>query len=335
MPLHHGLRDRAAEPTAGDRLLGGDDAGRLPRGRDHGVDVQRPHRRHRQYAGRNALRGEPFRGGQGPPQHRPVADHCHVAAFANRDRLAEHERVVVGVHLRHAHPADPDEHRPFRSGRPAQRGRGFDRVRRDDDGQPSDRAQPGDVLDRMMRRAEFSVRDAGTHPAEFHVRLRVRDVGLDLFERAPGEEAGCRRDERDPAAVRQPGRDADHVLLGDPDVDQPVRERLPETVQLARSDRVVDHANDPMIRLGKLGQRFHVRVPAVVARLIGNRSGLQDCHCSSSRACWYSAASGTRWCQATLLLMNEIGWPLCVWAITKVGLPGRNGTADSTSSSSP
>ena len=30
---------------------------------------------------------------------------------------------------------------------------------------------------------------------------------------------------------------------------------------------------------------------------------------------------------ATLLLMYEIGWPLWVWAITKVGLPGRNGTA--------
>ena len=44
---------------------------------------------------------------------------------------------------------------------------------------------------------------------------------------------------------------------------------------------------------------------------------------------------GTLWCQATLLVMNEIGWPLWVWAITKVGLPGRNGAADSTSSSSP
>ena len=27
------------------------------------------------------------------------------------------------------------------------------------------------------------------------------------------------------------------------------------------------------------------------------------------------------WCQATLSDMNEIGWPLWVWAITAVGLP--------------
>src|SRR6185369_12390374 len=108
---------------------------------------------------------------------------------------------------------------------------------------------------------------------------------------------------------------------------------LLEGVELAGADGVVDDADDPVVLVGQVGQGLDVGVAAVEAGLVGDAHGRVPP--SSSMACRSSASSGTLWCQATLLLMYEMGCPLWVCAMTKVGLPGRNGTADSTSSSSP
>ena len=79
------------------------------------------------------------------------------------------------------------------------------------------------------------------------MRLAVGDVGLDLLERAAGEERRGGADERDQPAVGQAGADADEVLLGDADVDQPVGELLAEADEVARADGVVADGDDARV----------------------------------------------------------------------------------------
>ena len=57
-----------------------------------------------------------------------------------------------------------------------------------------------------------------------------------------------------PAAVGQSRGHADHVLLGDADIDQPIGEGPLERVELAGADRVVDDADDAMVVVRQLGQ---------------------------------------------------------------------------------
>src|SRR4029453_6590083 len=105
-----------------------------------------------------------------------------VVALANGDRLAGLEGVVVGVDLRNAHPADPDEHGTLGCRGPSHGGSGLDRVGWHDNDDVVDGAEPGDVLDRVVGGAELPVGDTGTHAAEFHVAVRVGDVCLDLLQ---------------------------------------------------------------------------------------------------------------------------------------------------------
>ena len=75
---------------------------------------------------------------------------------------------------------------------------------------------------------QLAVGHARALAAQDDVRVAVGDVGLDLLERAAGQERRGGRDERDQPAVGQAGADADQVLLGDADVDQAVGELLAE-----------------------------------------------------------------------------------------------------------
>ena len=84
-----------------------------------------------------------------------------------------------------------------------------------------------------MRRAQFPIGHAGTLPAQDNARLTVGDVNLDLLERPAGEEGRSGADEGDQAAVGQPGSHADQVLLGNPDIDHPVRELSLEHGEIA------------------------------------------------------------------------------------------------------
>ena len=98
-----------------------------------------------------------------------------------------------------------------------------------------------------MGRAQLTVSHAAAHATELDVGVRVGQVGLDLFERPPGQEGRRAADKGDQAAVGQSGTHADHVLLGDAHVDEPDRVHLAKLVQLARADRVVDNGDDALI----------------------------------------------------------------------------------------
>ena len=153
--------------------------------------------------------------------HGPGRDHSDIRAVAQPGGHTVGKRPVSG-HRRYFEPADAQEDRRGRCGRPTHRSAGLGRVGRHHDAEAGDRPQPGQVLDRVVGGTEFAVRDAGAHAAEHDRGLAVGDVRLDLLERPAGEERRRRANERHVSAERQPGADADHLLLGDAHVDQPI-----------------------------------------------------------------------------------------------------------------
>src|SRR5947209_14518563 len=90
---------------------------------------------------------------------------------------------------------------------------------------------------------------------EFYVGVGVGDVGLDLLERAAREKRRGPADEGQQAAIRQPGADADHVLLGDADIDKPLRPPRFEGDELRGTNGVVADRDDLLIALGQTLER--------------------------------------------------------------------------------
>src|SRR5699024_8589010 len=122
---------------------------------------------------------------------------------------------------------------------------------------------------------------------------------------------------RHQAVGRQACPDADHVLLGDAHVDQPVRERLPEGDQVGGADRVVAHGHHPLVLGGQLDQLLGERGAVVIP----GRGCIGECHTSSLAARATCSAVGTLWCHSTRSSMNETPLPLIVRAMTATGRP--------------
>jgi hypothetical protein len=94
--------------------------------------------------------------------------------------------------------------------------------------------------------------------------LRVRHIGLDLLGGAAAEERSGGADEGDQAGGGEARADADHVLLGDADVDQPVGVGGAEAAEVGRADRVVADGDDPLVRGGQLDEGLREDLPVVV-----------------------------------------------------------------------
>ena len=244
-------------------LLDRDDRSEIRGGAD-GRFVERGDRGHVDDPGAHAAVGETVGGLQRSRDHDPAGDDGDVASFTKRLGFADFEPGVVGARqLWNAKSSDAKEHRPF-----MRRGRlhglsGLPRVRGRNDGEIGQEPQPGHVLDRVMGGPEFSVSDARRLPDELHVRIRVSHVGLDLLQGAGGEEARGGAHKRDLAAIGEPGADADHVLLGDADIDRALRPPLAEAAELGRSNAVVDDDHDPVVALGNLVERGGEGVAAI------------------------------------------------------------------------
>ncbi len=182
-----------------------------------------------------------------------------------------------------------------------------------------------------MGRPELAVTDARRLADELHVGVGIGDVGLDLLERTSGEEARSGADERDLAAVGQAGADADHVLLGDADVDRALGPALAEAGELGRADAVVDDDR-------RCASRARRRHRAQQRRRRGSRTGrmrglaalMPDSTPSSPDR--IAPRLGTPWCQPTWSSMKDTPLPLIVCAITHSGRARRSRGAKASSS---
>ena len=86
--------------------------------------------------------------------------------------------------------------------------------------------------------------------------MRVSEVDFHLFQSTASQKTGGAADERNFAAVRKAGADADHVLLGDPDIHHPLRPPLAEVPELTRADAIVDDGDDSVIVFCEFFQRL-------------------------------------------------------------------------------
>ena len=130
----------------------------------------------------------------------------------------------------------------------------------------------------MVCRAKFAVGETGTHGAQHGREIAVGDVGLDLLGRATGEEGAGGADEGQKTAVGQTGGDADHVLLGDADVYQTIRELFGKGAEVARADGVVAHGDDALVGGRQFDQRFDEGLPAVEGRHGGDLCSFVGAH---------------------------------------------------------
>ncbi len=101
-----------------------------------------------------------------------------------------------------------------------------------------------------------------------HLRPLARLV-VDLLVRAGGEEGGERVHDRQQAVAREAGRGRDHVLLGDPALDEAIRVRQLERTHAAVGGEV-GVEDDQVLTLGSEADEFvAVRVDDVLVRHAG------------------------------------------------------------------
>ena len=130
-----------------------------------------------------------------------------------------------------------------------------------------------------MGRPELAIRHSGAHPAKDHRIAVVGDVHLDLLETPAGQERRRAADEGQETAIGEACGHADHILLGDPDIDEAVGERFLELGQIAGADAVVADSDDARIGAGELDERFGEGRAAVEGFCL---RGDGSVHCASS-----------------------------------------------------
>ena len=250
-------------------FLHGDEPSRFHRRAQHRRLVERHDGRHVQHPRGDPLPGQQVGRREGARDHDAAGEQAHIIARAELHGAAGGEVVVRRHHRGDLEAADAHEHGRAGAGGPAQGGARLRGIGRHCDGDVAHRAHPGEVFDRVMRGPQLAVRHAGALPAQHHVMAAVGDVGLDLLERAGGEEGRGGGDERDHPAIREPGGDAHHVLLGDADIDQPVGKFLAERDEVAGADGVVADGDDAAVGARECDQLVAERLPAVERRAVG------------------------------------------------------------------
>jgi hypothetical protein len=142
-----------------------------------------------------------------------------------------------------------------------------------------------------MSRPELAIGHSGAHSAEDDVIAVVCGVDLDLLQAPPGQERRGAADERNKAAVGETRGNADHVLFGDPDVDQAIGKQLLELHEVARADAVVADRDDARIRLSEFGERLGKHLTAIERFDFGCRRRIHQT--SSLRASSICSGDGT------------------------------------------
>src|SRR5689334_4448172 len=115
----------------------------------------------------------------------------------------------------------------------------------------------------MMRRTGLAVGHSRAHAAQGDRITVIRDVRLDLLERAPGQERRSAANERKVTAVGKAGSDTDHVLLSDADIDDTIRKQLLKLSEVAGADAVVADRDDPFVFLRKRDESLGESLTAI------------------------------------------------------------------------
>ena len=181
----------------------------------------------------------------------PSATSATSGAVAEHVRAAQGEAAVEPGDGR-PHAREPQVGRAREAGRRPHGARGLRVVGGRDHGQARQRAQHGDVLERPVRDAVRAVVEARPDADDAHRQVVEHRAVADELVGAQGRERGDGVDERHVAGLGQARRHADHVLLGDADVD--------EAVGMALRERLDGHEAEVA------GQQQHARIGGRRAR---------------------------------------------------------------------
>ena len=181
-------------------------------------------------------------------------DEGEVGALAQADGLADGEVGDGVVDHRIAAPTQADIHRARMVGRSAQHGAQVVGVGGADDGQVGHAAQHPEVFERVVGRAVEAHGHSGMGADHAHRHLRIGAVGADLFGAEYRGEAGEGGDIGHHPAGGHAGGGGDHVLLGDPEVEEAVGMRGLEVVGAVGGGQVGGGDDDAGIGLRHLGQ---------------------------------------------------------------------------------
>ena len=124
------------------------------------------------------------------------------------------------------------------------------------------RLQPhdADVLQAVVAGAGVAVFEAAAHARHAHRQLLKDGAVPDELVRTQGGEGDDRVAEGDEARLGQPGRQADHVLLGHADVDEALRMAVGEGFQ-GHEAEVAGQEQDAAVLLGQVAQGARERDP--------------------------------------------------------------------------
>ena len=121
-----------------------------------------------------------------------------------------------------------------------------------------------------MGRARLAERHAAVSGDDLDVEVLVADVGAHLLEGAHAGEGRHGAHERQQAGPRHAGGDAEQVLLGDADVEDPFGEGVLEDADLGAAREIGGEGHDARVGFGQLAQHASVDLG------LGHRVGVVD-----------------------------------------------------------
>ena len=121
---------------------------------------------------------------------------------------------------------------------------GFEAVCRNDDGHIGDGAHDRKVLGAMVGSTCRTEAQSAVRRDDFDGKVLVSDVGADLFASAQTRENRKRRSKGDQPRFGKTRRNAEQVLLGNPDVEDPFGELVAEQSDVGRFGKVGGYAHD-------------------------------------------------------------------------------------------
>ena len=285
--------------------------------------VDRLQREHVDHPHRSAVLRELLGGVERLGDDGAVREDRRVRTLAGDDALADADLVLAGLveHLVRLADGQADVDRALHRHRLAEDLADHDRVADRGDGHVGQRAHEREILDRVVGRAAVADESA-VGADDLDRQVRIADVRAHLLERAHAEEGQHARHDGDVAVVGEAGGDPDAHLLGEPDVQEPLRELVAELDE-RRADVGGEH---PQVRVvvAELGEGR----PDDGSRGEHLSEGEGDGHQtdSFSRDAWSAAIARSRSaapsdpaCQARLCSMKSTPLPLIVSQMTTVG----------------
>ncbi len=249
------LRDGSTEPAQDIVLLHGEQRPGAAGGGDHRVAVQRLDRVHVDQPDGAPGRTQRIHRLERRTHHRPAGEDRELRALEMGDCLADFEREVFAINHRimAARDAEIDRARVGDGG--PDRGGELRAVGRRDNREVRDAAHGREVLRRMMRGAVEAERDSRMVPHEPNRQGGVGAVGADLLAAQEREIGGEGRREGHQPGAGDAGGGGDHVLLGDPELQEALGEAAGEADQPVGVLQVRGAGDHGMARLGQLDQR--------------------------------------------------------------------------------